>query len=67
MTGFTYYSGVSIVDFEQLNVGWEANSKILDHKINESQYITLFVVSVSIKKLFSIYYVNISLFSIFSQ
>ena len=34
-------------------------------KINESQYITLFVVSGSIEKLFSIDYVSICLFSIF--
>ena len=34
-------------------------------KINESPYIALFVVSGSIKKLFSIDYVNIYLFSIF--
>ena len=37
------------------------------HKINESRYIALFVVSGSIKKLFSIDYVNIYIFSIFFQ
>ena len=36
-------------------------------KINESRYIALFVVSGSIKKLFSIDYVTIYLFSIFSK
>ena len=36
-------------------------------KINESLYIALFVVSQSIKKLFSIDYVKIYLFSIFSS
>ena len=40
----------------------ENNVKI---KFNESRYIALFVVSKSMKKLFSIYYVNIYLFSIF--
>ena len=40
----------------------ESNVKI---KVNESRYIALFVVRKSIKKLFSIYYVNIYLFSIF--
>ena len=34
-------------------------------KVNESQYIALLVVSISIKKLFSIDYVNIYIFSIF--
>ena len=36
-------------------------------KINVSQYIALFVVSRSTKKFFSIDYVNIYLFSIFSS
>ena len=36
-------------------------------KINESRFIALFVVSGSIKKLFSIDYVNIYIFSIFFQ
>ena len=40
----------------------ESNVKI---KVNESRYIALFVVRKSIKNLFSIYYVNIYLFSIF--
>ena len=34
-------------------------------KINEARYITLFLVSGSIKKLFTINYVNVYLFSIF--
>ena len=38
---------------------------ILQLKLNESRYIALFVVSGSIKKLFSIDCVNIYLFSIF--
>ena len=38
---------------------------ISSFKINESRYIAVFVVSESIKKLFSIDYVNIYLFSIF--
>ena len=40
----------------------ENNVKI---KFNESRYIALFVVRKSIKKLFSIYYVTVYLFSIF--
>ena len=27
LTYFTFYSDVSIVDFEQVNAGWEVNSK----------------------------------------
>ena len=42
-------------------------SQSLVLKINESQYIALFVVSGSIKKLSSSDYVNIYLFSIFSS
>ena len=38
--------------------------RISSFKINESRYITLFAVSGSIKRLFSIDYVNIYLFSI---
>ena len=47
----------------RLNV--KINIQYITFKINESRYVALFAVSGSIKKLFSIDYVNAYLFSIF--
>ena len=55
-SAITYFS-----KFHNNPIKWEWEDGI---KVNESRYIALFVVSGSIKKLFSIDYVNIYLFSI---
>ena len=52
------------IDIKIMTMGRQGATVITNAKVNESRYFVLFLVSGPIKKLFSIDYINIYLFSI---